>query len=440
MRRLALALPFALLLSIACGITAPTALAPATPSAAPTSAGLPLPVAQPITRTSPAAQIAWMRLTERDSGLHSALVGVDPGGAIVAQLDPEAMGARGFARSADGASLYAFVGDRMEVYSALDGKLTRRYAAQAKGPIDSAFSPDGRWAALLVGGPQLQVVDLVSGTSQMIAIEHDPKASLPGLSGDLTNALWGTLAFAPDSAHLYAVTDWGGPARITSFALAGSSWARAATAVSGPKLAFPQCAGPAMALKVVQDARVLAAFCHYDGAVWLFDLATLTPGVLHPTQKNPFWLSPVFTPDGRLLYLHQSPGFGDEMQVVDLASRRVIGPVPTPTRIGAPGPFAWLVSVADAGGVASTVPISPDGLRLYSATGAGIVVMRVPDLAVITTLAPGVGSTDLWISGDGRTVYALDGSRLVIASDDGQYVKRIDLPKPYGSFIASEHG
>ena len=86
------------------------------------------------------------------------------------------------------------------------------------------------------------------------------------------------------------------------------------------------------------------------------------------------------------------------------------------------------------------MPISPDGLRLYSATGAGIVVMRVPDLAVITTLAPGVGTTDLWISGDGRSVYALDGSRLVIASDDGQSVKRIDLPKPYGSFIASEHG
>jgi hypothetical protein len=148
----------------------------------------------------------------------------------------------------------------------------------------------------------------------------------------------------------------------------------------------------------------------------------------------------VFTPDGRLLYLHQSPAFGDEMQVVDLAGRRVIGPVPTPTKAGALGPFAWRGSVAYAGGVAATVPISPDGLRLYSATGAGIVVLRVPDLAVITTLAPGIGAADVWISGDGRTVYALDGSRLVIASDDGQSVKKVDLPKPNGFFIASEHG
>jgi len=440
MRRIALAIPLAILLSLACGVTTPTALAPE-PSRGPTPAGLPKPIPQPITRTSPAAQNAWLRLTERDSGLHSTLVGIDPTGAIVAQLDPEALDLRGVVRSADGGSLYAFASDRIDVYSALNGKVTRSYAGPATGPIDSAFSPDGRWAALLVRGPQIQIIDLGSGSSQLLPIEHDPKANLPGLGGDLSNALWGTLAFAPDSAHVYTLTDWGGPARVTALSLSGGSWARTATAVSTAKLAFPECAGPALALKVVQDGRVLAGFCHYDGAVWLFDLATLSPAaVLHPTQKNPFWLSPLFTPDGRLLYLHQSPAFGDEMQVVDLAGRRVIGPVPTPTKAGALGPFAWHGSVAYAGGVAATVPISPDGLRLYSATGAGIVVLRVPDLAVITTLAPGIGAADVWISGDGRTVYALDGSRLVIASDDGQSVKKVDLPKPNGFFIASEHG
>jgi hypothetical protein len=443
MRRIALSVPLALLVSIACAVTAPSALAPETrASPAPTSFGLPKPIPQPITRTSPGAQVAWLRLTERDSGLHSVLAGIDPSGAIVAQLDVDAIGARGIARSADGASLYAFAADRIDVYSALTGKLSRTYRGPASDPIDSAFSPDGRWAALLVAGPQLQLIDLVSGTSQMLPLEHDPKANLPGLSGNVANALWGTLAFATDSAHLYTLTDWGGPARVTSFALGGSSWTRAATAVSGQKLAFPECAGPALALKVVQGGRVLAAFCHVDGAVWLFDLSTLTPAaVLRPSQKNPFWLSPIFTPDGQLLYLHQSPAFGDEMQVVDLAGRRVLGPVPTPTKTGAPGPFAWLMPVvAYAGGVASTVPISPDGLRMYSPTTAGIVVLRVPDLALVTTLAPGLGAGEVWISGDGRTVYSVDGQRLVIASDDGRSVKRIDLPKPNAFFISSEHG
>ena len=59
MRRIAIALPLAVLLSIACGVTAPTALAPATPSSGPTAVGLPKPIAQPITRTSPGAQVAW---------------------------------------------------------------------------------------------------------------------------------------------------------------------------------------------------------------------------------------------------------------------------------------------------------------------------------------------------------------------------------------------
>ena len=67
-------------------------------------------------------------------------------------------------------------------------------------------------------------------------------------------------------------------------------------------------------------------------------------------------------------------------------------------------------------------------------------MLRVPDLAVLTTLAPGIGTSEVWISGDGRTVYAIDGQRFTIASDDGGSVKKIDLPKPNGSFIASEHG
>jgi hypothetical protein len=177
--------------------------------------------------------------------------------------------------------------------------------------------------------------------------------------------------------------------------------------------------------------------------VSLFDLKTLTSfGVVRSDQKNPFWLSPIFTPDGQLLYLHQSPGFGDQMQVIDLASQKILGPLPTPTKLGDSGPFSWLMPVAYAGGVASTQPISPDGLRLYSDTSDGIVVLRVPDLKPIAKLAAGTPINEIWISGDGRTVYASAGDRksLIIAKDDGTGVKTVPLPVEIGGFIASEHG
>ena len=114
----------------------------------------------------------------------------------------------------------------------------------------------------------------------------------------------------------------------------------------------------------------------------------------------------------------------------------------TPTTLGDPGPFSWLIPIANAGGVASTQPISPDGLRLYTDTSDGIVVLRIPDLKPLTKLAPGTSVNEIWISGDGRTVFATSGDRksLVIARDDGSGVKVVPLPAESGGFIASEHG
>ena len=115
-------------------------------------------------------------------------------------------------------------------------------------------------------------------------------------------------------------------------------------------------------------------------------------------QGNPFWLSPIFTPDGQLLNLHQWPGFGDTMQVVDLSKRKLLGPVPTPTDPNQNGPFAWLITNAYAGGVASTVPISPDGLKLYSATDDGVMVLRIPDLKPLARLAAGFKASEVVLS------------------------------------------
>jgi WD40 repeat protein len=413
------------------------------------------PTPQPITRTSAGAQVAWLWVQSQDQ--QASLVAIDPGGRLVARLDqataPGMAGAYGVWRSADGSSAFTAGSDHLTAYSALDGKVQRTYPRSPGGVVGDAFSPDGRWLAILVleSGLQLQVIDLRSGSSQVVPIRHDPNASLPGMScsGDAggscaSSVAWGMAVFAPDSMHVYTLTDWGGPARLTAFSLGGDKLSQTATAVDGQGgRRFPRCAGPAMAASVVAGGRTLVAFCHVDGAVWFLDLGTLTSsGVIQSHQGNPFWLSPIFTPDGKLLYLHQGPGFGDTMQVVDLADHRLLGPVPTPTKPGQKGPFAWLITNAYAGGVASSVPVSPDGLRLYSATDDGVMVLRIPDLEPVAKLAPGLNVGEVWVSGDGRTIYATadDGKRLVVMRSDGSGLKSVNLPGPAGGFVASEHG
>jgi len=291
--------------------------------------------------------------------------------------------------------------------------------------------------------PRVEVIDLRTGHSQSRPATHDPNAKLPGLSGQIANVVWGTLVFA-NPTQLYLLMDWGGPVRLTLFSLSNGTLNQIATAIDGQDgRRFTSCAGPAVAAKVVGDGRTLVVFCHVDGAVWFFDLATLTSlAVVQSDQKNPFWLSPIFTPDGQLLYLHNPRGFGDTMQVIDLSTRRLLGPVPTPAKVGDPGPFSWLMPIAYAGGVASTVPISPDGLKLYSDTSDGVTVMRVPDLSPIAKLAPGVSIGEIWISGDGRTVFASTSDRksMVVAREDGRGVKLVPLTGEVGGFISSEHG
>ncbi len=197
----------------------------------------------------------------------------------------------------------------------------------------------------------------------------------------------------------------------------------------------------AAAASISARSQALVIFCHVDGAVWFFDLSALgNVTVVQADQSNPFWLSPIFTPDGQLLYLHQWPAFGDKMQVIDLASRRLLGPVPTPTKLGDPGPFSWRMPIAYAGGTASTVPISPDGLKLYSGTDDGVIVLRVPDMRPLAKLAPGVRMNEVWVSGDGRTLYATtaDSKRVVVINEDGSGTASLTASNTLGGFIASD--
>lgn len=409
---------------------------------------LPKPIPQPITRTSPAAQVAWLWL--QSQGQQPYLIAVDPNGRVVARLDQSA-DPYGVWRSADGATIYSPGSDQITAYSALDGKIQRTYSRQPGNLVGDTFSTDGHWLALLLlnSGLNLQVIDLQTGSSQVLPVPHDPNASLPGMSCNPDPncagiVAWGLAVFSPDSTHLYTLTDWGGPTRLSAFSLVNSKLVQTATALDGQQgRTFATCGAPSMVAKVVDSGHTLVVFCHMDGAVWFFDLTNLTSSaVIQSKQGNPFWLSPIFAPDGQLLYLHQWPGFGDMMQVIDLTKRKLLGPVPTPTKTDQGGPFAWLITNAYAGGVASTVPVSPDGLKLYSATNDGVMVLRIPDLKPLAKLAAGFKANEVWISGDGQTIYAVsdDGKSLLVMHTDGSNQHSVNLPSLGGGFIASEHG
>jgi hypothetical protein len=435
----------ALLLTV-CGTPSP-ALGPG--SASPASiatprVALPTPIPQPITRTSAAAQVAWLD-NGPSTGPATMLVGVDPAGKVVGRL-PRDLGR--FYRSADGAQLFVF-SDRITAYSAADGSVTRSYGALPGGmTLDAAFSPDGHWLAYLTSQAVLGLVDLRSSAVRTTKVAHDLNATHVGMTCatcDPAALLWSTLLFSPDSQRLYTIVDWGGPLRLTAFDVTVTAPPdRIAEIATSPSPAggkpLPSCGGPGIAPRAVNGGKTIAIYCHVDAQVMFFDAVSLaSTGVVQAEMRNPFWIAPIFTPDGQMLYLRQYPAFGDQVQVVDLRSQKLIGPVPTPQKLTDPAPFSWSALVAYAGGTPSTVPVSPDGTKLYAAGPDGIAVLRIPDLKPLAKLAPGLSVNEVWVSGDGRTVYATTADRaLIVIGSDGS-AKRADL-RDVGSFIASEHG
>lgn len=408
------------------------AAAPGASSASPTASArvvLPLPIVQPLMRISAAAQVAWVGI--RVNGGPTTFVGVDPAGRIAGRIS----GATMLWRSPDEAHLFA-VGNEITEYSALDGRREGSYVPTAVSGVSAvSFSPDGRWLALLgralsPGGDArvLQSMDLETGRSFATDLTHSANATQLG----------STLVFSPDSQHLYTIVDWGGPLRLTAFDVTPDGPRESATAVDGQNgRRLSGCGGPAIAARVVDGGRTLVTFCYADAEVDFIDLATLTSvAQLHPKMANPFWIAPVFTPDDRLLYLHQYPAFGDQMQVVDLRTHALLGPVPTPKKLSDPSPFAWLFPVAYAGGTPSTVPVSPDGLHLYVADD-GITVLRIPDLRPIAKLAPGVKLNEIWPSADGRTLFASDtADRLYVVPAAGGSPVAVTLDGTITGFVA----
>ena len=68
-------------------------------------------------------------------------------------------------------------------------------------------------------------------------------------------------------------------------------------------------------------------------------------------------------------------------------------------------------------------------------------VLRIPVLKPLVRLAAGLRCDEVWISGDGGTLYATadDGSKLVVMHEDGSGVHKVSLPARAGGFLASEH-
>lgn len=402
---------------------------------------LPQPIPQPITRTSAAAQVAWIGTYPAGGNGAGSYVGIDPSGKVVGRLRTDG-GA--YWRSADGAHIIS-AKDEIRSYSALDGSFERSYGRIASGDaIDVAFSPDARWMAIIGSAAFVQLVDLQGGLTQTTPLASSANAQHPGLTGnDPARLIWSRVLFSPDSTRVYTLVDWGGPLRLVAFDVTPKGLVQRASATDGEGgIRLAPCGGPGFIARVVAKGAALVTFCYLDAQIVFVDLAALnTTTTLRASMANPFWLAPIFTPDGQLLYLHQYPAFGDQMQVVDLSARALLGPVRTPMQLGDPGPFAWLFPVAYAGGTPSTIPVSPDGLKLYSVAQSGITTLRIPDLKPLARLVADVALSEVWVSGDGKTLFgSTNGKSVLVIPESGGAPIRVDLGDQAGYFLSPERG
>jgi DNA-binding beta-propeller fold protein YncE len=315
----------------------------------------------------------------------------------------------------------------IDVYSAVDGHKEQTIRLQPVSFGLPMLSADGRYLAV-VGSSVLQLVDLSAGRSLASISVGSPAYGVPVIVG-------------ANAEHVYVVGS-----TIAKFAFNGTTF-RLEQRTTGRTIA---CNGLAVGgansagglpFRVLADGRTLVAFCPGDGRVTWFDLATMT--VTHEVvvpQNNPFWVSPVFSPDGNTLYLHE--GGTGSLHVIDLAHQRIVKSAKVAT--ADMNPLAWLGSLlvtdAYAGHISRTVAVSPDGAWLY-AVGAfrapgGVTLVHLPDLAVKGRWLPAVSLDSVWVSADGQTIYLLEnGDQLRVLRTDGVQVAKLALPANVDTFI-----
>jgi DNA-binding beta-propeller fold protein YncE len=280
----------------------------------------------------------------------------------------------------------------------------------------------------VVTGSTVQLVDLSDGRVTDPIDFGSPAYGAPIMIG-------------PQAQHVYIVGD-----SVTQLAFDGARLrveARStgkAVSCNGLAVGGGNTAG-GLPFRVLADGRTLVAFCPGDGRVTWFDLTRMA--VLHEVvveHRAPFWVSPVFSPDGNTLYLHE--GGTGSLHVVDLVHQTVVKSMKVAS--ADTNPLAWLRSLlvidAYAGSISRTVAISPDGTWLYTvgAFGApgGVTLVHLPDLAVRGRWLPDVSLKSVWVSADGRTIYLLEnGDQLRVLRTDGSLVAKLALPANADGFI-----
>ena len=401
------------------GIAFATHRARVTPAPVTTSPTMPI-------VAGPGANIAWVTSQQASGGAYTGdiVTGIDPTGHIVGTIN-----ARDELRSPDGSHLYALVDGGLDVYSAVDGHKEQTIHLQPVTFGQPMLSADGHYFAVVGNTPAtLQLVDLVAG--RLIA---SAKLDLP--------AYGAPVIVGAQAQHVYVVG-----ATVAKFAFDGTtlrleqSTTGHTMACDGLVVGGPNSAG-GLPFRVLADGRTLAAFCPSDGRVTWFDLVAMN--VTHEVQigqRNPFWVSPVFSGDGKMLYLHE--GGTGALHVIDLMQRKIV----TSTKVASArtNPLAWLRSLlvtdAYAGGISRTAALSPDGSWLYAvgAFGApgGVAIVHLPDLAVKGRWLPDVSFDSVWVSADGATIYALGpGDQLRVLRTDGSEIAKVSLPANTSGFI-----
>jgi WD40 repeat protein len=374
----------------------------------------------------PGADVAWVTSQVSSNGAYTGdiVTGVDPTGHVVGRIS-----ARDELRSPDGSRLYALIDGGVDVYSAVDGHKEQTIRLQSVSLGQAMLSADGRYLAVAGSSPStLQLVDLSAGRSVASINVGSPAYGVPVIVG-------------AQAQHVYVVG-----ATIARFAFDGASL-RVEQRTTGHTLACDglvvggaNSAG-GLPFRVLADGHTLVAFCPSDSRVTWFDLDTMT--VTHEVvvgQNNPFWVSPVFSPDGNALYLHE--GGTGALHVIDLVHQKIVRSTKVAT--ADTNPLAWLRSLlvtdADAGHISRTVAVSPDGAWLY-AVGAfrapgGVTLVHLPDLAVKGRWLPDVSLDSVWASADGQTIYLLEnGDQLRILRTDGVQVAKLALPANVDTFI-----
>ena len=374
----------------------------------------------------PGANNAWVTSQQSSNNAYTGdiVTGIDPTGHVVGTIN-----ARDELRSPDGSHLYAVVDGGLDAYSALDGHKEQTIKLQPVTLGQAMLSADGHYFAVAGSSPPtLQLVDLSTGRVAASTNVGLPSYGVPVILGE-------------QAQHVYVV----GPT-IAKFAFDGTTL-RLEQSTTGHTLA---CDGLAVGgansagglpFRVLGDGRTLVAFCPGDGRVSWFDLVAMK--LTHEVQigqRNPFWDSPVFSGDGKTLYVHE--GGTGALHVIDLLQRKIV----TSTKVASAdtNPLAWLRSLlvtdAYAGAIPRTVALSPDGNWLYAvgAFGArgGVAIVHLPDLKVRGHWLADVSPNSVWVSADGATIYVLGPSdELRVLRTDGSQIAKLSLPASTDVFI-----